>query len=177
MPNDTLTDKQERYCRAVVELGNSTDAYIAAYDTSADRSMVTRQATRLNALSKIQKRIAEIRRGAAIRNEVTEDSLCDELEQARLLAMQMRRPGDAIAATQAKMKLFGFGSENVRIRVDDVKDLTTHDLFRELRAAMKELGYTPGDNAVLIEGSTEDDEGEDGEQSLYRGEDVCSTVQ
>ena len=61
-------------------------------------------ASRLLKNAKVKTRLQEIAAMAAKRNEVTEDSLIEELEQARIAAIEAQQASAAVAATMGKAK-------------------------------------------------------------------------
>jgi len=68
-------------------------------------------------LKMVSRRIAELQAGHARRNNITIDTILQRLEEARLMAIDMERPADAITAAMGQAKLCGF-------LVDRVEDVT-----------------------------------------------------
>ena len=89
-------------------------AYLAAgYRAKLDLSDPSKSypadqaASRLAKNVKVKARIQEIAAMAAKRHEISEDSLLEELEQARLAALENQQASAAVAATMGKAKLCG----------------------------------------------------------------------
>jgi phage terminase small subunit len=98
--------KREAFARLIAEGTPPQDAYIQAgyrggYTGAQSHSYVLRDKPEVRA------RIEELKAGARRRHEVTMDSLTDEYEQARKLAMDIESPGAAVSATTGKAKLHG----------------------------------------------------------------------
>lgn len=103
-----LTQKQEAFCLAYIELGNASDAYRSAYEASRMKpETVNRTAKEQLDNPKIAARIKDLQAEAAERNAVTVDSLLAELEDARQLAFRIAQPAAAVTATMGKAKIVG----------------------------------------------------------------------
>jgi uncharacterized protein (DUF885 family) len=63
----------------------------------------------------ISTRVAELQAKSAIKAGVTVQSLTDELEQARGIAIAEKQSSAAVAATMGKAKLHGLGVEHKRV--------------------------------------------------------------
>lgn len=104
--------KHERFAQGVAKGLSATEAYTKA-GYSGDRTAASRLSTNVN----VQKRVTELQERAAKQVGVTLESLTEELEQARLLAMADEKGASAaVAASMGKAKLHGFlveRSENV----------------------------------------------------------------
>ncbi|NTF67962.1 hypothetical protein [Rhizobium rhizogenes] len=61
-------------------------------------------------------RVTELQAKTVKRVEITVDSLAQELEEARAIALAEKQSSAAVSATMGKAKLFGLGSENRNIR-------------------------------------------------------------
>lgn len=72
-------------------------------------------AATLKANQSILDRVAEIQGRAAAKAGVTIQSLTDELEQARGIAIAEKQSSAAVAATMGKAKLHGLGVEHKRV--------------------------------------------------------------
>ena len=68
-------------------------------------------------LKTVARRIAELQASHARRNNITIDTILQRLEEARLMAIGLEKPGDAITACMGQAKLCGF-------LVDKVEDIT-----------------------------------------------------
>jgi len=104
-----ITDKQRKFARLAVELGNKTEAYIQAYDVVADskRGTAARDARRLSESPNVRLEMVRLRELLQKRHNVNVDSLTDELNDAQQLAMNELMPSAAIQATMGKAKLHG----------------------------------------------------------------------
>lgn len=138
MPKDSLTPKQEAFCKAYVETGNATAAYRRAFGDKkwADGALHV-QASKLLSTPKVDLRIKALQAKHAQRHEVTVDDLVKELEEARSLAKDIGQASAAVSATMGKAKLLGLVVEkteqtgkdggpivhDVRLTKDDIRAL------------------------------------------------------
>ena len=117
-------------------------AYLAAgYRAKLDLSDPSKSypadqaASRLAKNVKVKARIQEIAAMAAKRHEISEDSLLEELEQARLAALENQQASAAVAATMGKAKLCGMLVERKETgKPGDFDNMS----IEELRAFLKE---------------------------------------
>lgn len=110
-----LTPKQEDFCLRYVELGNASEAYRFAYDCKNMKpESVNRKAKEMLDNGKIAARLEGLRAEAAKRNEITVDSLIDELEEARALARDIANPSAMVSATMGKAKITGFDKKIIQ---------------------------------------------------------------
>jgi len=130
-----LNQRQEAFCRAYVATGGiGRQAYaMAGYSARMpadprDYGPVDACATKLLKLAKVEKRIQHIRRAMQRRKDVTEDSIIDELEQARQGAMNSEQHGAAVQATIAKAKLVGLMVDRKEIRRGEIENMTEAEL-------------------------------------------------
>lgn len=117
-----LTQKQESFCLAYLETGNASEAYRRAYNAEGSKPEVVHvKASQLLSNGKIAVRVAELREAASMRNEITVDTLLDELEEARQLALDTESPAPAVSATMGKAKLLGLDKQIIEhsVRVTD----------------------------------------------------------
>jgi hypothetical protein len=85
--------------------------------------------------AQIQARVREIAATAAKRNEVTEDSLIEELEQARIAALKGKQPSAAVAATMGKAKVCGLLVERKETgKPGDFDNMTVEELRAFIQA-------------------------------------------
>jgi phage terminase small subunit len=124
-----------RWERFAQELAKSKPA---DQDNQAAGSTQNRgNATRLKQNERINARVAEIIDRAAVRAEVTQASLIEEAEEARLLAMQLDQPAAAIAAIKEKGVLSGVRVEkSERTNKTDARQLSDHDLDAAIADAL-----------------------------------------
>lgn len=110
-----LTQKQENFCRHYIECGNASESYRFAYDCKNMKpETINRNAHALLSDNKVSARIEQLREAAARRNEITVDSLIDELEEARALARDIANPSAMVSATMGKAKITGFDKKIIQ---------------------------------------------------------------
>lgn len=103
-----LTQKQEAFCLAYIETGNASEAYRRAYDADGMKgATINRNAKALLENNKIATRISTLRERAVQHTMVTVQSLTEELEEARALALKEGQPSAAVSASMGKAKLHG----------------------------------------------------------------------
>lgn len=104
-----LTPKQEKFAQVFVEEGNASEAYRQAYDVGENTKPETiwTQASVILSDPKVSNRVVELQRLSAERCLVTIQSLTEELEEARVLAVGIEQPSAAVAASMGKAKLHG----------------------------------------------------------------------
>jgi phage terminase small subunit len=107
--SDKLTPKQEAFVLAYLETGNASEAYRRAYAAKNMSDAAIRvEACRLTDNPNVALAIQAGRDQATKRNEITVDTLVDELNEARLIALQSPRGASAaVSATLGKAKLLG----------------------------------------------------------------------
>lgn len=139
-----LTDKQEKFCQKVVELGNNSEAYRAAYDTSRMKdASVHRKAKELMDNVKVAARLEELREELRARHRVTVDDLVRELEEARQIALSAMTPqtSAAVQSTLGKAKLLGLDKQVLEISGPNGGPIQTQDVpDEELEEKLKALG-------------------------------------
>jgi len=103
-----LTAKREAFAVAYVETGNASEAYRRSFNAEKTRPHVVHvKASELLADGKVKVRVQELQAQAAERALVTVQSLTQELEEARALALQEGQPSAAVSASMGKAKLHG----------------------------------------------------------------------
>jgi len=103
-----LTPKQEAFVQAYLTTGNASEAYRLAYDAEGMASAsINVQASKMLATPKIALRVQELQAIAVERALVSVQSLTEELEEARALALQEGQPSAAVSASMGKAKLHG----------------------------------------------------------------------
>ena len=84
---------------------------------------------------------------AAKRNEVTEDSLIEELEQARIAAIEAQQASAAVAATMGKAKVCGLLVERKETgKPGDFDNMTEEELRAFIQADSDNKPTTHGGN-------------------------------
>ena len=103
-----LTPKQERFCQAYIETGNASEAYRQAYDAENMKAETVHvKASELHVNGKIAVRLEQLQAEHRERHDVTVDTLTEELEAARTLAVKNKQAGAAVQAVMGKAKLHG----------------------------------------------------------------------
>ncbi|ETT03849.1 terminase small subunit [Providencia sp. PROV188] len=127
-----LTTKQENFCLAYIETGNASEAYRTAYDTAKMKpESINRKAKELLDNGKITARVNELQQDIRTKHDITVMMLLDELEAARLKALNADTPqaSAAVAATMGKARLTGLDkvlvdlSANVKVETRSIKDI------------------------------------------------------
>ncbi|MBP3935820.1 MAG: terminase small subunit [Pseudomonas sp.] len=111
-----ITQKQRAYCLAFMETGNSSEAYRRSYDTSGmTTASVNRCAKDVYDNVNVSAMIEQLRKKAMKRNEITVDTLLDELEEARKAALDAdtAQSSAAVSATMGKARLLGLDKKIV----------------------------------------------------------------
>jgi phage terminase small subunit len=106
----SLTVKQQAFTRVYVETGNASEAYRTAYVVKPNTKPETiwQESSRLLANPKVSARVKELQAEAKLLTMVTVESLTNELEEARRLAMADEKGASAaVAAVMGKAKLHG----------------------------------------------------------------------
>jgi phage terminase small subunit len=105
-----LTDKQEKFCHLVIELGNTSEAYRQSYNAGKMKTeTINRKAKELMDNGKITARLTELREPIIEKHNITVESLLKELEEARTCALTAEtvQSSAAVSATMSKAKLLG----------------------------------------------------------------------
>lgn len=126
-----LTQKQEAFCLAYIETGNASEAYRRAYDADGMKgATINRNAKALLENNKIATRLSTLRECAVQHTMVTVQSLTEELEEARALALREGQSAAAVSASMGKAKLHGLlvdkaeltGKDGGAIQMEQVKN-------------------------------------------------------
>ena len=126
-----LTPKQEAFVQAYLTTGNASEAYRQSYNASGMKpAVINVKASELLANGNIAVRVQELQAIAVERALVTVQSLTDELEEARALALQEGQPSAAVSASMGKAKLHGLlvdkaeltGKDGAAIQLEQVKN-------------------------------------------------------
>lgn len=136
----TLTEKQEKFCKAYIEKSNASEAYRIAYNSSEMKpETIHNKASLLMNKGEIRARIKELQEKAEARHDITVDSLLKELEEARIAALTAETPQSsaAVNATMSKAKLLGLDKQIIEQTVTnklDISQMTNEDIIKELKA-------------------------------------------
>ncbi len=138
--DDGLTLKQERFLSKWFELGNATEAYKFAYNTSGMKpTTISHEAWELLRNPKIAAIIQRYKKSI----QLTAEDIIEEYEEARQLALQEKMPGPAVSATLGKAKVLGLdkltlvGDKENPIRV--VQQMSDDELKKEIERLMLRL--------------------------------------
>lgn len=125
---NNLTPKQEAFVQAYLTTGNASEAYRQAYDADGMKgATINRNAKALLENNKIAARLSAIQAIAVERTLVSVQSLTEELEEARALALQEGQPSAAVSASMGKAKLHGLLTEKVEHKGGVIVTLGQHD--------------------------------------------------
>ena len=115
-----LTQKQENFCLAYIETGNASEAYRRSYSAGKMKpETINRNAKALLENNKIAARIAEIRKPAVKKAEITLEQHLNDLKRLRDLAESAEKYGPAVTAEMARGKAAGLYVENMNVNVTD----------------------------------------------------------
>lgn len=105
---EKLTVKQEKFCLAYVETGNASEAYRRSYDTEESKyKSVNEKASRLLSQPHIRARVDKLMADLVEIHRKTMKDLLDDLEEARLIAKDIKAPAAMITATMSHARLTG----------------------------------------------------------------------
>lgn len=111
-----LTPKEYRFCQLYVQLDCATEAYRAAYDIPTAKSkIVSEGARRVLKRIKVQEFIGVLRAMALDEHLVTVTEIDRQLIQDRAFARANGNASAAVAATIARMRLYGMDKQNVSV--------------------------------------------------------------
>ena len=99
--------RHERFAQEVAQGTSQREAYKRAGYESKSAAAADAAASRLIRDGKVLMRIKEIQTVGARKAEVTTESILQELEDARVLAMSLNQPNAAVAASMGKAKVAG----------------------------------------------------------------------
>jgi hypothetical protein len=141
-----LSPKQERFCLLIVQGEIQSKAYeLAGYRTGTPNT-VNANASRLANKDNIKARLAELRNKAALRSEITLDSLTHDLLEIRDKALSAGSFGPAVAAVTIVAKLHGFMIERSEVSVTHrpaplptkILELSEQDWVRQFGQGLQE---------------------------------------
>lgn len=116
----SLTAKREAFAVAYVETGNASEAYRRAFNAERTQPHVVHvKASELLADGKVKVRVKELQAMAAERALISVQSLTEELEEARALALAEKQPSAAVSASMGKAKLHGLLTDKVEAKVNE----------------------------------------------------------
>src|SRR5690554_5500186 len=94
--------RHERFCQEIVKGVSGREAYKTAGYKPKNDNVADANASRLLSDAKVRARIAELQERAAVRAELTVLDILEELNQARLLAMQLEQPAAMVSASMGR---------------------------------------------------------------------------
>jgi phage terminase small subunit len=139
-----MTPKQADFVRLYFELGNASEAYKQAYNSTGKPNTLHRKANELLKHPIIKSEIEAMQEEAKNRNNITIDNVIAELEEARQTAKQSGNASAMVSATMGKAKLLGLDKQVIEhkgtltppvfnfVGVKPVRDLTEEELNIEL---------------------------------------------
>jgi len=112
-----LTPKQEGFCLTYIETGNASEAYRQNYEAGAMKeTTINRNAKAMLDNSKIAARLAELRKPAVEKAQVTLETHLNDLKRLRDLAEADLKFGPAVQAEVARGKAAGLYVEKQEIK-------------------------------------------------------------
>jgi phage terminase small subunit len=119
-----LTPKQESFCLAFMETGNASEAYRRSYNAAKMKpEVVNINAFRLTENTKIALRLAELRKPAVERAQVTLEGHLNDLKALRDAAVGEGQYSAAISAEVSRGKVSGLYVDKHELTGKDGKDL------------------------------------------------------
>ena len=111
-------------------------------------------AARLMTNENIRRRVVELQAIAAKRAEVTVESLIDEAEEARLLAIANRNPNAMVSATTLKAKLTGKLVKRLEVgEPNEFKNMTEQELRQFIARADADIAGEQATTTATHDGS------------------------
>lgn len=109
-----LTPKQENFCLVYIETGNASEAYRQSYDAGgSSEAAINVAASKLLDNPKVVLRLAEIRKPALERAQITLEVHLNDLKRLRDKAEDAEKFGPAVAAEISRGKASGLYIEKV----------------------------------------------------------------
>lgn len=145
LADGALTPKMENFIAAYFETGNASEAYRRAYNAeNCSPETIHVRACELLKHSKVAVRVAELRARAAQRSVLTAQTILDELEQARMLALQLEQPAVMVSASMGRAKVGGLVIDKKEVGGAGAFDNMSADELRRYVAEESEaLGISP----------------------------------
>lgn len=109
-----LTPKQEKFAQVYVETSNASEAYRQSYNASnMKQESIAVNASKLLSNTNVTLRVQQIREDLSKSAQIGLKELLEELEEARLAALEADTPQSsaAVAATMGKAKLLGLDKQ------------------------------------------------------------------
>lgn len=129
------TEKNCAFIRSVIldmhKDKTKADHYQEIFGSQANRKALISMASRLWASPAMQEYAEEVRAEMREKFMVTVESLTEELEQARTIAMEDRAPSAMVSATMGKAKLYGLDRQIIEHKGPDMAGIL-QDLIEKL---------------------------------------------
>ncbi|MCA0276263.1 MAG: terminase small subunit [Proteobacteria bacterium] len=125
--------KHEAFAQGLAKGLTQVEAYAEAGYSPSDAN-----AARLTGNDRIKERVAELQEKAVERTLVTIDTLADELEEARVLAIKEGQSAAAVSASMGKAKLYGHLVDKVEVK-HSYSGLSDEDLLTEIEGMVREM--------------------------------------
>ncbi len=111
-----LTEKQRKFVEAYVKCGVASEA---ARQAGYSEKTVRSHTGKIMESPAVKKVLAQLRAEAMAKAEISLISLLEELEEARLLALENKSPAPAVSASMGKAKLLGLDKPKEEKIVED----------------------------------------------------------
>lgn len=131
MAKNSVNEKQEQFCQAIIHGKTQRQAYYVAYPNSQKwkPENVDARASNLINSTKVLARITELRVETAEENQITRNDLIDQLKSIGFVDIDLEniKPSDKIKALEVMAKILGYDKpapdESVNKIVDSLADL------------------------------------------------------
>lgn len=135
-----LTLKQEKFAQEVAKGATQSDAYRRAYDAKKMKpETVQKRASELMSDREVAGRVADLRRPAAARCEITVERITTDLMEAREKAIENNQSSAAVAASMGIAKLHGLLVEDRKNARDPFEGWSGEQIREALDEAKKAL--------------------------------------
>lgn len=111
--------REEKFAQAFVKTSSSSDAYREAYNANnMAATSIHVESTRVKQRPSVSLRIKELQEEIKMQHDITIESLLQELEEARTVALTCETPqtSAAVSATMGKAKLTGLDKQVIELR-------------------------------------------------------------
>jgi len=111
--------REENFAQAYVRTSSSSDAYREAYNAkNMAATSIHVESTRVKQRPTVTLRIKELQEEIKMQHDITIESLLQELEEARTVALTCETPqtSAAVSATMGKAKLTGLDKQVIELR-------------------------------------------------------------
>lgn len=141
--------RHERFAQEIVKGASGREAYKTAGYKPKNDNVADANASRLLSDAKVRARIAELQERAAVRAELTVLDILDELNQARLLAMQLEQPAAMVSASMGRAKVAGLiVDKSEHGKPGDFSRMSDDELERIARRGFSSAGITASANGT-----------------------------